>query len=146
MRKAPMFIRSRHRGWRCAAVKFMPPTAVSIATVSKSGPITFPRTSIENGANAGARRAIIFLIARYCSDRDGWVLIFRTLVNARRRKQKNRPRRQRRILRELHPRPDNRRQQMQHRKNLRRAVRQRRHHLRNRSRRLRKTRRPKLLP
>ena len=106
-----MFIRSRHREWRCAAVKFMPPTAASIATVSKSGPITFPRTSIENGASAGARRAIIFLIVPYCSDRHGSVLIFRTLGNARRRKKKNQPRRQSRILRELHPRPDNRRRQ-----------------------------------
>src|SRR2546430_14922307 len=35
---------------------------------------------------------------------------------------KNRPRRQLRILPELHPRPDNRRQQTQHRKNLHRAA------------------------
>ena len=74
MKKAPTFIPLRNRAWPTAAGGFTRRMGASIATVSKSGPVTPTRMSIvsatqghhlaRNGLSAAAHRAIIFLIGR----------------------------------------------------------------------------------
>src|ERR1700731_411272 len=106
MKKEQIFIPLRNRGWPIAAGGFTRQTAASIATVSKSAPITLPPISIvsamqgrrlvRNGLNAAAHRAIIFLIGRLFWDRSEWAPMWRTWAKLRQLKKKSR--RQHRLL------------------------------------------------
>src|ERR1700687_1386829 len=106
MKKEQIFIPLRNRAWLIAAGGFTRQTAASIATASKSVPITLPRTSIgsatqgrrlvRNGLSAAAHRAIIFLIGRLFWDRSEWAPMWRTWAKLRQLKKKSRP--QRRLL------------------------------------------------
>src|SRR5260370_42713854 len=92
----------RNRAWPIAAGGFMRQTGAFIATASKSVPITLRRMSIvsatpghrlvRNGLNAGAPRAIIFLIGRLCWDKSEWAPISRILAKLRHLKNNTRQR------------------------------------------------------
>ena len=105
-----MRIRRPNLEWRNAGIAFTWRTAVFIATANKSGPITPDQISTGNGANDGARPAIIFSSGRLNWAKCEWgpTLPISDIVLRRRKKtSQHKQARRRRMPRQALP-PDRR--------------------------------------
>src|SRR5207248_472121 len=112
-KKAPTFIRCRNPEWLSVAGAFTSRTVASIATASRSAPITPPPISIvretplqvrpQNGVTAVARRAITFSIGQRCWVTCEWTLIWPTSATPPRSTQKPRHHTQAQRIRRILP-------------------------------------------